>query len=163
MTTRQRPGKLTWPNNIVKTMVMLCCMVGKHSPIFFWPLYGGNPHRDQHNKALLLLLYSNTTVLFSRVKSEMFSWWRNTLTPAVKTQRRSTPNLACWTRYSAPSCCAVCGTWEGLGIQKPKNVCVHVKYNFRCCYCSVGPGKHWTLIWYTETDHCCSHCWWAEW
>lgn len=22
MTTRQRPGKLTWPNNIVKTMVM---------------------------------------------------------------------------------------------------------------------------------------------
>lgn len=24
MTTRQRPGKLTWPNNIVKTMVMFC-------------------------------------------------------------------------------------------------------------------------------------------
>ncbi|MBN3296925.1 ASH2L methyltransferase, partial [Amia calva] len=24
MTTRQRPGKLTWPNNIVKTMVSLC-------------------------------------------------------------------------------------------------------------------------------------------
>lgn len=23
MTTRQRPGKLTWPNNIVKTMVIL--------------------------------------------------------------------------------------------------------------------------------------------
>lgn len=24
MTTRQRPGKLTWPNNIVKTMVTFC-------------------------------------------------------------------------------------------------------------------------------------------
>lgn len=29
MTTRQRPGKLTWPNNIVKTMVMLWCIEGK--------------------------------------------------------------------------------------------------------------------------------------
>lgn len=32
MTTRQRPGKLTWPNNIVKTMVMWCG-VGKSRPI----------------------------------------------------------------------------------------------------------------------------------
>lgn len=37
--------------------------------------------------------------LCSRVKSEMYSWSKNTLTLEAKMLKRNTQNLACWIRY----------------------------------------------------------------
>lgn len=82
MTTRQRPGKLTWPNNIVKTMVSHLKSLDSFVPVMWF-----------------IELYKGWLVLFGlRVKSGMFSWWKNIQTPAVKTLKRTIPSLACLIR-----------------------------------------------------------------